>query len=91
MIEEISLEVFKKEQKNYTLLDVREKEERLIYSIEPAIAIPLGELEERYKELPVDKPIVVMCRSGNRSRSATLFLRSKGINALNLKGGILSI
>lgn len=87
---EISPDEFKKDQKKYTLLDVREPEERVLSSIEPAIAIPLGQLEQRYSELPLDKPLVVMCRSGGRSGKATLFLKSKGINAINLAGGIIA-
>ena len=89
-MDKISVEAFKKDQKKYLLLDVREPVERQAASIEPAIAIPLGELERRYLELPLDKPIVVMCRSGGRSARATEFLRSKGVEALNLTGGILA-
>ncbi|MBP9840839.1 MAG: rhodanese-like domain-containing protein [Simkaniaceae bacterium] len=87
---EISIEMFKRDQTKYWLLDVREPEEREVSSIEPAIAIPLGQLELRYTELPLDRPIVVICRSGARSSKATSFLQSKGINALNLTGGIIA-
>ncbi|MCH9613375.1 MAG: Sulfurtransferase [Chlamydiia bacterium] len=89
-MKEITAKEFKENAAQYTLLDVREPEEREEQSIEPAIAIPLQELPIRFQELPTDKPIVIMCRSGGRSAQAVQFLQVQGIEALNLKGGILA-
>ncbi len=74
------------------LLDVRTKEEYNgpLGHIEGSVLIPLQELDTRYKELePVkDKEIIVYCRSGNRSVTATHFLASKGFKVINMLGGI---
>jgi sulfur-carrier protein adenylyltransferase/sulfurtransferase len=72
------------------LLDVRNPEEWDITRIEGATLIPLPELDRRYPELPVDREIVVYCRSGGRSAKAADFLRQKGYrNVRNLPGGTL--
>ncbi len=73
------------------LLDVREPFEADLSRIPEARLIPLGSLEaslpelERYRE----RPIVVHCKSGGRSRRACQLLRSNGFrNVENLTGGI---
>jgi adenylyltransferase/sulfurtransferase len=72
------------------LLDVREPRELAISRIEGATLIPLTELPRRLGELPSDRDIVVICRSGARSASAVGFLRQRGFSrAHNLRGGIL--
>jgi rhodanese-related sulfurtransferase len=48
-------------------LDVREQSEWDEYHIPNTTLIPLGQLSQRLAEVPKDKPIVVVCRSGNRS------------------------
>lgn len=70
------------------LLDVREPFEREIASIGGKL-IPLGELESRVDELPRDRDIVIICRTGRRSAGATMALQNKGFDrAVNLTGGI---
>ncbi len=72
------------------VLDVRERHELAICRIPGATPIPLGELPHRLAELPADRDIVVMCRSGARSARAVAFLRDRGFaRARNLAGGIL--
>jgi rhodanese-related sulfurtransferase len=39
-------------------------------------------------ELPRDRKVVVVCRSGNRSAHATNMLRGAGVDAVNLDGGL---
>lgn len=57
--------------------------------IDGALNIPVQELERRMKELePRDEPIVVYCRSGNRSRSASHVLKSAGFTAVHDLGAI---
>ncbi len=71
------------------LLDVREPDEVETASIAWATYIPMGEIPERFGELPHDKPVVVMCHGGGRSTRATQFLEANGYdNAMNLAGGI---
>jgi rhodanese-related sulfurtransferase len=48
-----------------------------------------GVLQQRFRELPPQAPIIVVCRSGRRSRQATTFLRERGYSrALNMAGGM---
>ena len=75
------------------LLDVRQPEEFAEKSIPNAILIPLGDLPDRVDEIEEfrDKEIVVICRSGNRSGQACMFLTMNGFtHSVNLKGGMLS-
>lgn len=53
-----------------------------------AIWIPLGELGARLDEVPTDRTVAVVCRSGGRSAAATEALRSTGIDAVNVAGGM---
>ena len=76
---------------DFLLLDVREPDELAIASIPWAVAIPMGEIPERTAELPKDKPIAVLCRSGARSGRVADFLNKNGFpNAINVTGGILA-
>jgi rhodanese-related sulfurtransferase len=74
---------------DFVLLDVREPDEIETASIPWATLIPMGEIPERFGELPHDKTIVVMCHGGGRSARVTQFLEANGYdNAENLAGGI---
>jgi rhodanese-related sulfurtransferase len=78
-------------QRNALVLDVREANETEIGRIPNAKHIPLSELPNRLKELEKykAKPIVVHCRSGMRSASATRLLKKEGFTEVyQLKGGI---
>lgn len=79
--------------KNALILDVREQSEYESGHILNAKLIPLGKLKERMGELErnKDQPIVVVCRSGNRSGTACFLLGKQGFaQAYNLQGGIQS-
>jgi adenylyltransferase/sulfurtransferase len=53
--------------------------------------IPLGELEERIGEVPAGRPILVYCRTGQRSFDAALRLAEAGLGPVsNLGGGLLA-
>ena len=66
---------------NYELIDVREPMELMMDGeIEGAKNIHLGEIEERQDEiLQLEKPVVLFCRSGNRSGKALEYLESQGL------------
>jgi rhodanese-related sulfurtransferase len=70
------------------LLDVREPEEWEAGHASEARHIPLGDLEERHTELPRDRTIVCVCRTGGRSAYAAAALASVGLTTLNLTGGM---
>jgi rhodanese-related sulfurtransferase len=55
-----------------------------------SVNIPLGELRARLGELPRDREIHVICRSGQRAYYATRVLRQNGFDARTISGGMLS-
>ncbi len=71
------------------ILDVRQPDEFRAGHIAGAKLIPLNELRGRLNELPKDKEILCVCRSGSRSGAAVGQLSSAGYNALNLRGGMM--
>lgn len=73
------------------LLDVREPTELAVESVPEAINIPLGQLRARLDELPRDREIHVVCRSGQRSYAATRILLQNGFEVTNVSGGMLSL
>jgi adenylyltransferase/sulfurtransferase len=76
---------------DFVLLDVREPDEIATASLSDATLIPMGEIPERLGELPKDKPIYVLCRSGARSGRVTQFLEQQGFtDVANVAGGILA-
>ena len=73
------------------LLDVREDWEWRIGNLEAlgGRLIPLGGLSQRTDEIPADRPVVVVCRSGQRSLTAALQLLERGFpEVYNLRGGM---
>ncbi len=73
---------------DYLILDVRSKEEYDPGHLEGAMLLPVSELEDRLDELPVDKPIIVYCKSGGRSRAAANILVENGFTQVYDMGGI---
>ncbi|WP_117237196.1 rhodanese-like domain-containing protein [Thermus sediminis] len=71
-------------------IDVREVEEYAQARIPKASLLPLSEFMARYGEIPKDRPVVLYCRTGNRSWQAAAWLASLGYDqVLNLEGGIV--
>jgi phage shock protein E len=69
------------------LLDVRTQAEFDEQRIPRSQLIPLDELPDRLGELPRDKDIVVVCRSGNRSKEGTAVLREAGFDRVTCMNG----
>ena len=76
--------------RNEFLLDVREPVELAVEDVPGAVHIPIGQLRARLAELPRDREIQVICRSGQRAYYATRILLQHGFAARNLSGGSLS-
>lgn len=75
------------------LLDVREDWEVALAAIRPPGAawrhIRMGEIAERFTELPAGQPIVCLCHHGVRSLQVAAFLEQRGFEQVfNLSGGI---
>jgi len=72
------------------LLDVRGPTELAVESVPGAINIPLPQLRARLGELPRDREILTICRSGGRAYFAARILQQNGFKARVLSGGMLS-
>lgn len=70
------------------LLDVREPGEWVAGHAPGAVHLPLGELQSRVGEVPEDRDVYVVCRSGGRSAQAAAFLGAEGRAATNVDGGM---
>ena len=76
------------QQPDVFVLDVREQSEWDEYHAPNTTLIPKGELQSRINEVPKDKKIVVVCRSGNRSDEGRDTLLAAGYNATSMDGGL---
>jgi rhodanese-related sulfurtransferase len=71
------------------LVDCREPYEWEAGRVAGAIHIPLNSLMAGAGgDLAQDKPVAVICRSGNRSELATMMLQARGFDAYNVQGGM---
>ena len=84
----MQVDEFTKQRADFHLLDVREDDEWTAGHIDGAQHIPLRELAARIGELPKERTIVAVCRSGGRSEAAVRGLRKLGFAAENLEGGV---
>lgn len=93
-IETIRAEKWKEwvEETDGVLLDVREPREWQLGTLPDAVLIPMGELMTRIHELPKDKPILCVCRSGSRSQQVAAFLKFNGYESVaNMVGGMKAL
>jgi rhodanese-related sulfurtransferase len=70
------------------LLDVREDDEWRAGRAPQAHHLPMSDVPARLAELPRDRAITVICRSGGRSAHVTEYLVAQGLEAVNLAGGM---
>jgi rhodanese-related sulfurtransferase len=74
------------------LVDVRERDEvaEASFDLPGVMLIPYSEFDERFREIPVDREVVIACNVGERSLMATHFLMHNGYrNAVNMQFGIV--
>ena len=78
---------------NVTLLDVRTIEEYKEGHLRDATLIPVHALAENLGMLKQDKhkKILIFCRTGSRSVSASRILEENGFTPINIKGGIIQL
>jgi molybdopterin/thiamine biosynthesis adenylyltransferase/rhodanese-related sulfurtransferase len=73
---------------NFQLVDVRNEDEFERFNI-GGLLIPLPELEERRNEIPAEKEVILICKSGKRSEAAVNILNKYGYTKVwNLEGGL---
>jgi adenylyltransferase/sulfurtransferase len=78
---------------NFLLVDVREQNEYEIVSIPGSVLIPKGDIlsGEALASLPMDKQLVLHCKSGARSAEALAVLHKAGFaDAVHVGGGVLA-
>lgn len=72
------------------LIDVREPSEYAEAHVPGAALIPMGQLPSRLSEVPTDRTVYVICRSGNRSGAMGPLLDAHGYDSVNVVGGTLA-
>lgn len=72
------------------VLDVREDFEVAEGMIPGALHIPMGQLGSRLQELDRSRPVIVVCRSGNRSARVADALNQAGYTADTMAGGMVA-
>ena len=70
------------------LVDVREPYEWQAGHAPKARHIPLAQLGRRARDLPANRQLILVCRSGNRSARAAAMLAREGRTVSNLSGGM---
>src|SRR5665648_488454 len=73
-----------------TLLDVRENSEWKSGHAPGAVHVALADIDKAPRRLRQGRPVVVMCASGMRSRTAAKYLRGLGWDAASLSGGMMA-
>lgn len=78
-----------RDRRSLTILDVRTEKEWNAGHIEGAVHIHGGQLQERFADVPRDKPVAVVCGSGYRASIAASFLKREGYESVyNVIGGM---
>ena len=72
------------------VLDVRQPDEYEAGHVPGAVLVPLDQLPARQSEVPADRPVLVICKSGGRSAAAVQALTAAGYDATNVAGGTMA-
>ena len=82
-------QAYEKYQKSVFFLDVRTQAEWDSFHIPNTTLIPLDQLAARVNEVPQGREVVVVCRSGNRSKTGRDLLRQAGYDQVtSMSGGV---
>jgi rhodanese-related sulfurtransferase len=72
------------------LLDVREPNEFAEARVPGAVLVPMSRFQVEAERLPADRQLLVFCRTGSRSAAVTNYLVQRGVDAVNVAGGIVA-
>ena len=79
-------------QETTTIVDVRESFETFFGKVDGAINIPLRKIAEKMDDFhQMSQPIIVYCRSGNRSEQAMKLLKALGIPEVYNGGTVANV
>ncbi len=84
-------QAYEKYQAGAFFLDIRPLEEWNQGHIAKSVLIPLDELPNRSNEVPRDQDVVVVCRSGARSKEGATILRQAGFTRVTCMSGGLQV
>lgn len=70
-----------------TILDVRSREDFGRKTMDGAVNIPIAEIYDRMTEIEKDKPVYVLCYTGDQSIPIVDMLEKNGFDAANIEGG----
>ncbi len=91
-VPEVDIEWVVTHREEIHILDVRENAELedAADRLDNTQLIPLAQLRDSVQDVPTDKPVVCLCRSGRRSAMAVNILQSAGVDRVaNISGGML--
>ena len=71
-------ELMKQKPETITVLDVRPADEYRRGTFDGAISMPMKEIPERKEEIPKDKPVYLLCHTGERSMEYVDYLEQNG-------------
>lgn len=92
IVEDVSPDEVNAKRGNLTIIDVRSQDEFVgdLGHIENSKLITLDTLMDHIDDIPKDKTVVFICRSGRRSANATAIAKDHGFESVyNMKGGML--
>ena len=73
------------------IVDVREPDEFARVRVPGSVLLPMSEFVARCHELPADRPLLMLCQSGQRSATATAYMLRQGYEqVVNVGGGIIA-
>ena len=75
---------------NAQLIDVREQKEWDAFHVRGSTHLPMSTVNDWYPDLDKDRPLLLLCRSGQRSQriAEALWGRAAMTNVINVDGGI---
>lgn len=79
------------EARSGVMIDVREPDEWALGVLPGAELIRLADLPAHVEDMDQDVDYLIVCRSGNRSQQAAIFLQGLGFRAANLAGGMVDL
>ncbi len=80
-------------QQGVLFIDVRNPDEvsTVAFDVKEIVNIPLDSLESRLAEIPRDRQVILVCRSGRRTETAYAIVTKHGLkNIGKMKGGMLA-
>ena len=69
------------------LLDIRSREEFENNGIKGSVNVPFDEISTGLSKLPKDKPVYVLCRTGDLSEEVAEILDDRGYESYSIEGG----